>query len=71
MLWAWMSTPMNFYGKSNDRWLGFGRQEIGRWLIDAGLNDRTVACAGEDWSAQSRYGDESVIISMFLALDTK
>ncbi|MCS7287484.1 MAG: class I SAM-dependent methyltransferase [Anaerolineae bacterium] len=54
-----------------DRWLGFNRQDIRRWLTDAGLKDVLVDCVGENCCAQSSCGCESASISIFIAVGVK
>jgi len=55
----------------HDRWMGFKRNDIKQWLIEAGLKDVKVDCASESCCAQSNGGDEYARISIFLALGNK
>ncbi|MFN4110830.1 MAG: class I SAM-dependent methyltransferase [Ignavibacteria bacterium] len=57
--------------EQHDRWLGFKRRDIERWLNDAGLKNVLVNCAGEDCCTKSNCGTESASISIFIALGTK
>jgi ubiquinone/menaquinone biosynthesis C-methylase UbiE len=50
-----------------DRWLGFKREEVKRWLSEAGLCKVRVDCAGEDCCASSDSGDEYASIGIFVA----
>lgn len=54
-----------------DRWLGFKRQDVQQWLIEAGLKDVTVDCVGEDCCSQSSGGSEHASISIFVASGRK
>lgn len=57
--------------EQHDRWLGFKRQDIERWLVDAGLKDVWVDCVGDDCCAQSSCDCESANISIFIATGVK
>lgn len=57
--------------EQHDRWLGFKRQDIELWLVDAGLKEVLVDCVGEDCCAQSSCGCESASISIFIATGVK
>ncbi len=50
----------------HDRWMGFEREDIKRWLKEAGLKNINVECANETCCAQSSCG-ENAEISIFLA----
>jgi len=50
-----------------DRWLGFKREDVERWFIEAGLRQVGTDCVGEDCCAQSSGGDEYAAISIFVA----
>jgi ubiquinone/menaquinone biosynthesis C-methylase UbiE len=54
-----------------DRWMGFRREDMERWLTDAGLKDVAVGCADEECCAQSSSGNEYASISVFLASGRK
>lgn len=51
----------------NDRWMGFVRDDIRRWLHEAGLRDVSVECVGENCCATSSSGKECAEISIFVA----
>jgi ubiquinone/menaquinone biosynthesis C-methylase UbiE len=51
----------------HDRWLGFERPDIHRWLTEAGLNNVSIDCAGEDCCTRSTCGAVLAQISIFLA----
>ena len=54
-----------------DRWPGFERPDIHRWLTEAGLNNVSVDCAGEDCCTRSTCGAVLAQISIFLASGMK
>ncbi|MDD1750604.1 MAG: class I SAM-dependent methyltransferase [Methanothrix sp.] len=55
----------------NDRWMGFARDDIQRWFEEAGLQDVSVECVGEDCCASSSCGSERAKISIFVASGKK
>ena len=55
----------------NDRWMGFPRDDIKKWLEEAGLRGTTVGCVGENCCASSSCGSESAKISIFVASGKK
>ncbi len=55
----------------HDRWMGFKREDIGRWFREVGLKKVIVDCAGESCCAQSNSGSEHAEISIFVALGEK
>jgi ubiquinone/menaquinone biosynthesis C-methylase UbiE len=50
-----------------DRWMGFRREDVKRWYIEAGLEEVKVDCAGENCCAQSGCGDTNARIGIFVA----
>jgi ubiquinone/menaquinone biosynthesis C-methylase UbiE len=54
-----------------DRWMGFKREHITDWFINAGLKDVSVDCAGEKCSSASTCCSDSANISIFLASGIK
>jgi len=54
-----------------DRWLGFKREEVKRWFIEAGLKEVMVECVGENCCSQSSCGDEYATVSIFVASGEK
>ena len=56
--------------EQQDRWLGFLRDDVARWLQDAGLEEVSVDCVGSDCCATSREGEDAAI-SIFIASGTK
>ncbi|HEX76983.1 MAG TPA: class I SAM-dependent methyltransferase [Dehalococcoidia bacterium] len=54
-----------------DRWMGFKREDIKRWLTEAGLKGVRVECIGESCCAQSSCGDGYASISIFVASGEK
>ena len=57
--------------EQHDRWLGFKREDVKRWFIEAGLKEAMVDCVGENCCAQSSCGDEYASISIFVASGEK
>ncbi|MFQ6050636.1 MAG: class I SAM-dependent methyltransferase [Candidatus Hydrothermarchaeota archaeon] len=55
----------------HDRWMGFKRENIKRWIMEAGLKNVRVECLGESCCAQSNGKDEYASISIFVALGEK
>jgi len=55
----------------HDRWMGFKREQVERWFLEAELKNVVVDCAGEDCCAQSSGGDEIASVSVFLASGEK
>ena len=51
----------------HDRWLGFQREAVERWLVAAGLGDVGTDCVGEDCCTQSSTGEEEASVSIFVA----
>ena len=54
-----------------DRWMGFRREDVKRWFVDAGLKDVVVDCVGESCCAPSCSGDEHASVSIFVASGKK
>jgi ubiquinone/menaquinone biosynthesis C-methylase UbiE len=54
-----------------DRWMGFKRDDVKRWFIEAGLKDVMVDCVGESCCSPSCCGDEYARISIFVAFGEK
>jgi ubiquinone/menaquinone biosynthesis C-methylase UbiE len=54
-----------------DRWMGFKRDDIRQWLIEAGLKNVMVDCVGENCCAQSSCGSDVASISIFVASGEK
>lgn len=57
--------------EQHDRWLGFKREDIRTWFIDAGLRDVQVDCIGEECSSTSKATGQRIAISIFIATGTK
>lgn len=55
----------------NDQWMGFLREDIRRWLEDAGLQEVSTDCVGENCCASSSCGSERAEISIFIASGRK
>ena len=55
----------------HDRWPGFQRGEVQRWLEDAGLDEASVGCAETTCCATSSDGADRAAVSIFLATARK
>jgi len=55
----------------HDRWMGFDRKDIRKWLEEAGLKNMAVDCAEETCCAQSDSGEGMVRVSVFVASGEK
>lgn len=55
----------------HDRWMGFKRDNIKKWLENAGLKSVIVDCAGGKCCASSNCGCDSANISIFIAYGEK
>ncbi|MCJ7748792.1 MAG: class I SAM-dependent methyltransferase [Desulfobacterales bacterium] len=55
----------------HDRWMGFKREDIRQWLIEAGLKNVVADCVGENCCAQSSCGSDYTSISIFVASGEK
>lgn len=53
--------------EQHDRWLGFKREDIKEWFIEAGLRNVKVECANENCCAQSSSGSDYASVSIFIA----
>jgi ubiquinone/menaquinone biosynthesis C-methylase UbiE len=54
-----------------DRWMGFKRDDVHNWLIQAGLKDTSVDCAGGNCCTTSESGCGNASIRIFVATGTK
>jgi len=57
--------------EQHDRWMGFKREDIKRWFIEAGLSNVKIDCVGENCCADSSCGSEIARISIFIASGEK
>jgi ubiquinone/menaquinone biosynthesis C-methylase UbiE len=55
----------------HDRWMGFDRDQIRGWLLDAGLNTVALRDAEETCCAASECGTQSASVSIFVASGIK
>ncbi len=55
----------------HDRWMGFKRQDVRAWFLQAGLTDVIVGEVGEDCCAKSNDSDCSARVSIFVASGVK
>ncbi len=54
-----------------DRWMGFKREDVKRWFIEAGLKEVIVDCVDENCCAPSCNGDDYASVSIFVASGKK
>jgi ubiquinone/menaquinone biosynthesis C-methylase UbiE len=57
--------------KQHDRWMGFKREDVQKWLSKAGLKDVTVDCVGDTCCATSEAGQEEAQVTIFIASGTR
>lgn len=55
----------------HDRWMGFRREEVRRWLEEAGLREAVMMDADEKCCATSGCGTEEASVGIWLARATK
>lgn len=55
----------------HDRWLGFRREDVRSWFVEAGLKDARIECVGENCCAKSNSGNEYAKTSIFIAIGKK
>lgn len=55
----------------HDRWMGFKREDVKGWFVEAGLCDVGIDCAGEKCCAKSCAGEEYASVSIFIASGKK
>ncbi len=55
----------------HDRWMGFRREDVRRWLTEARLSDVRVEAVGDSCSAESCCGDQVASVSIFVAFGRK
>jgi ubiquinone/menaquinone biosynthesis C-methylase UbiE len=54
-----------------DRWMGFDRPDVARWLVEAGLTEVNIDCVGESCCAASQSGCGEAAVSIFVASGMK
>jgi ubiquinone/menaquinone biosynthesis C-methylase UbiE len=54
-----------------DRWMGFDRPDVARWLAEAGLVDVEIDCVGENCCAASQCGCGAAAVSIFVVSGMK
>lgn len=57
--------------EQHDRWMGFKREDVESWFIQAGLQDVKVECVEEECCADSVEGCEKASVSLFVAFGEK
>ena len=54
--------------EQNDRWMGFDRDDVKKWLLSAGLKNVLVDCVGTECCSSSSCGCQDAKISIFAAV---
>jgi len=57
--------------EQHDRWMGFKREDVNCWFVEAGLKEAMVDCVGENCCAQSSCGGDYASVSIFVASGKK
>ena len=57
--------------EQHDHWPGFKREDVKKWLLNAGLFNVDVDCIDEDCCSESQSGTASARISIFIAYGEK
>jgi ubiquinone/menaquinone biosynthesis C-methylase UbiE len=57
--------------EQHDRWMGFRREDVQQWFVDAGLKNVAVDCVGVNCCADSSCGSERASVSIFVASGEK
>lgn len=55
----------------HDRWMGFKRDDVKQWFLEAGLKNVRIDCAGGNCCAASSCGSDNASISIFVAYGEK
>jgi len=55
----------------HDRWMGFQREAVRQWLVEVGLREVAVGCAGENCCAQLSCGCDFSQVNIFIASGEK
>ncbi len=55
----------------HDRWMGFKREDVKRWFLEARLKKVSLDCAGEKCSSESNSSGENAAIDIFVASGEK
>lgn len=55
----------------HDRWMGFKRETVEQWFVEAGLKNVIIDCAGGNCCAASNCGCDNASISIFVAYGEK
>jgi ubiquinone/menaquinone biosynthesis C-methylase UbiE len=57
--------------EQHDRWMGFKREDVEKWFIEAGLKNVSVECLDEECCADSTECSEKASVSLFVAYGEK
>jgi len=57
--------------EQHDVWMGFDRNQIKDWFLQAGFKDVTISCVGCNCCSGSKNNDETASISIFAAYGVK
>lgn len=56
--------------EQHDHWLGFRRDDVRKWFLDAGLLQVMVDCVGESCCSDSESGSQRATVTLFVAAGT-
>jgi ubiquinone/menaquinone biosynthesis C-methylase UbiE len=57
--------------EQHDRWMGFKREDVRRWFLQADLKGVSIDCIGDNCCATSSTGMDRAAVSIILAIGTK
>lgn len=57
--------------EQHDRWLGFKREDVEKWFVEAGLKNVRVECVEEECCSDSVQCSETASVSLFVAYGEK
>ena len=57
--------------EQHDRWLGFKREDIEQWFVDASLININIDCIGENCCADSVSSEAKASVNLFIACGEK
>ena len=57
--------------EQKDRWMGFKREDVKNWFVEAGLKEIKIDCVGENCCSSSQSGEQFAKISIFVASGKK
>lgn len=57
--------------EQHDVWMGFDRNQVKEWILQAGFKDVTISCVGCNCCSDSKESEEKASISIFAAYGVK